>query len=208
MNDILDRLDRLERRNDALAAQNRLLRVLLAAAVVAGGVALLGGRADAQPDKAAVVKATAFIVVDEKGQERARLAMDADGVGLTMLDGKGKEAAAVQVARGRPAIVLRADEGDSEAVLGVLSAGPQLRLKYEKQQTVLVSSSKVGTRLELIHEAGRPAMQLMTTRAAAALGWIQKKDARGVIVLEDRATVPSFQDGDGKPLLPRLLPKK
>jgi hypothetical protein len=207
MNDILDRLDRLERRNDALAAQNRLLRVLLVAAVVAGGVALLGGRADAQPDKAAV-KATAFIVVDDKGKERARLAMDADGVGLTLLDGRGKEAAAVQVARGRPALVLRADDGDSEAVLGVLSNGPQLRLKYEKQQTVLVSSSKVGTRLEMVHEAGRPALQLMTTRAAAALGWIQKKDTRGVIVLEDRATVPSFQDGDGKPLLPRLLPKK
>jgi hypothetical protein len=83
-----------------------------------------------------------------------------------------------------------------------------LQFRHQNQGTFVVSSTKVGTRLELLHEPGKPGLQLLANANAAGFGWAQGKEERGSIVVRDRETLPSFLDGSGKPLLPRLLPKK
>ncbi|MFQ3650725.1 MAG: hypothetical protein SNJ75_10350, partial [Gemmataceae bacterium] len=127
---------------------------------------------------------------------------------VRLFDEKGKGGVAMQVSKGRPAVVLLADNDDSQATLALFDSGPRLQFRHQKQGTFVVSSTKVGTRLELIHEPGRPGLQLLANPNVAGLGWLQGKEERGSIVLGDRELLPSFLDGNGRPLLPRLLPKK
>jgi hypothetical protein len=144
-----------------------------------------------------------------EGGTRRLLVQLKDGTPLVRLfDERGKGGAALQVSKGRPALVLLADGDDSQATLAVFDSGPRLQFRHQKQGTFVVSSTKVGTRLELLHEPGKPGLQLLANANAAGLGWAQGKEERGSIVVRDRETLPSFLDGSGKPLLPRLLPKK
>ena len=144
----------------------------------------------------------------ERGTRRMLLQLK-DGTPLVRLfDERGKGGAALQVSKGRPALVMLGDGDDSQATLALFESGPRLQFRHQKHGTFVVSSTKVGTKLELIHEPGKPGLQLLANPTAAGLGWVQGKEERGSIVVRDRETLPSFLDGTGKPLLPRLLPKK
>ena len=90
--------------------------VLTVIAAFAGGFvaqSLMGGRTARAQEAAAptVMKAGAFVVVDAQGRERGRLAVQDDGVGLTLSDAEGRR----RLALGSPSVA------DPERVRWVLS---------------------------------------------------------------------------------------
>jgi len=170
-----------------------------------------------------------LVFYDAKGKAEAVLGSTSDGTNLSffqegtrrlmlqlkdgsplvrLYDEQGKGGVALQVSKGRPALVLLADGDDTQAALALFESGPRLQFRHQKQGTFVVSSTKLGTKLELIHEPGKPGLQLLANANAAGLGWAQGKEERGSIVVRDRETLPAFLDGVGRPLLPHLLPKK
>lgn len=94
------RLERLERRNAALAAQNLgMKRAGLAGGVLAGAALLMGqagaGNQDPAGGKARDLKATSITLVDAAGQTRIELGVDKDGAGLDIRDARGKTRVAI-----------------------------------------------------------------------------------------------------------------
>jgi len=91
-----ERLDRLERRNDALERAARRWRLLgLGSLALAAGVSLIGrasARDDKNPDavKFKAIEADSLTIVDTKGKTRLVLGVDARGAGLDVMDANGK----------------------------------------------------------------------------------------------------------------------
>ena len=105
-----ERLDHLERQ---LSRANRRNRWLLAGVGLCLGIGLVAWTfrptaATAQPAGAAlkVVRATRFVLEDEKGKLRAMLAMDKDGPGLVLYDEKGNMRVLLAMGKDGPGIIL------------------------------------------------------------------------------------------------------
>ncbi len=119
LDDLLHRLDRVEREN---RRWRRMFPLLLAgtAAVVLMAQACAAGK---------VVEAEQFILRDSNGKHRAQLGVKADGlVGLVLFDQKGQSRAAVALeADGTPSLGLFEKDGKGGVLMGVIPRGGQLR---------------------------------------------------------------------------------
>jgi hypothetical protein len=104
--DLLARLTRLEHRQ-------RFPRPLGALALIAGAAALVAFAADA-PD---AIQAQRVELVNSKGVRQATLAADSAGVVLTLLDDRGRVAAALRL-NGDPRVSVLSGSGHEVASLG------------------------------------------------------------------------------------------
>jgi hypothetical protein len=139
-----ERLERLERRNAALEAQNLWMRRAGVAAVVVAGATLLVGQVGAQDKagKAKSIEVSAIKLVDDQGRTRMDLGVDKDGVGLDFFDARGK----VRVVVG---------EGTIEG----LGEGAGLWVFDEKERPRVglgIGKGKDGAGLIVLDEKGKP----------------------------------------------------
>jgi len=129
MDNMVQRLDRLERENHRLKRIGALVLVGIAAVVLMG---------QARPSKVAkVIEAEKFILRDEAGKVRAMLdASTSPRTSFTLLDVNGVARAGLWLGPdGSPALILSGKEGEGRAELtvrskGSLLEGPELQLSH------------------------------------------------------------------------------
>ena len=127
-----ERLEKLERE---LARAKRFNRWLFAILFLAGGAYLLvtffaGANATAQEAAAVLkeVRANRFVLVDEKGKNRAALTAFKDGPGLALYDENDRPRAALTALKDGPGLTLYDEKGNTRAELMIGKNGPMLRL--------------------------------------------------------------------------------
>ena len=131
-----ERLEKLEK--ELARAKRRNRRLLAVAGLVVGAVTLAwivagtANRAEAQGGGVpAVIRANAFVLVDEKGKTRAELSMGEYGPGLLLVDENGKTRATLTVDKDWPWLALADENGKTRAMLAVGKNGPVLGLLDE-----------------------------------------------------------------------------
>jgi len=168
-----ERLENLERK---LARAKRRNRWLLAAVLLGAGVVILAAAWIGTPEKvlaenaakaAVVIRANAFVVVDENGKARAELSMMVPRGGATE-----KFAAAM---REKAALFLYDENGKTIAFLGFGLGGSMLEL-YDEQPKLRAAlvTGKDGMALNLVDENGRP-------RATVGASVVTKPDGTKII---------------------------
>jgi len=179
-------LTRAKRRNRWLVAAFGLGVLGLAGAWLTNETAgpALAGEAAKATGPAQVIRATAFVLVDDKGRERGKFEMSKDGPAeggpsLTLNDEKGKMRAMLALPLGQPSLTLHDDKDNSYRVLlqedglflrdkndklraglGVISGQPQLVLddENEKPRAGLIVVKK-GPLVRLNDEDGKTIWQ-------------------------------------------------
>lgn len=131
-----ERLDKLEK--ELARAKRRNRRLLVLAGLAAGAFALVriaaaaANKVEAQGDGVAtVIRANAFVLVDENGKTRAAVALSKTGSGFLLYDENGKTRAVLAVDKDGPGLALADEDGKSRATLAVVKDGPGLVL-YDK----------------------------------------------------------------------------
>jgi hypothetical protein len=160
--------DRLRKLEEKLARTERRYRFVLAGigiAVLACAViwVVIGaaGRTQAQKpgETGKVIRANAFVLVDEQGDTRAVLAAGKDGLepGLCLFDEKGEVRAALSVSDDGPRLVLYDEKGTPRAGLNAFKDGPGLLLHDENGETrAALGTGERGPGLSLYDEKGTP----------------------------------------------------
>jgi hypothetical protein len=154
-----ERLQKLEL--DLAGAKRRSRRLVvgmgLTVAACVVGFAVLGATSPAQPVAAeGVIRARQFILVDEKGNERAELAINETGPGLRVFDQKGKVRAALGVTIQCASLALLDDNGEGRAVLAVAKDRTGLGLFGDNGQVrASLAVPKEGPWLNLFDEKGK-----------------------------------------------------
>ena len=139
-----ERLEKLEKESAAARRQVRWLAIGGAAAL--GCVAILL----ALWARPAEVQARKFVLVDEKGNPRALLAMEQYGPALSLADAQGKTRAGLYLLKDGPMLNFANMDGIAGARLSVLKAGPVLNLDYGNGKTralLAVEEGGPGVRL-------------------------------------------------------------
>ena len=159
--DVLEReLARAKRRNRWLVAVGLLAAGLLAAAWLATETADTALAQVAKP--AQVIRATAFVLVDDKGRERGKLAMTGEGPRLDLLDENAKVRAALTALK------------DKRNSSGSPDDRSELALSDENGKTrALLAASKRGTVLVVYDENGKH-------RAALGVGGATTPDWKSI----------------------------
>jgi hypothetical protein len=123
---ILERLEKLER-------QNRRMKLAGLGAMVIAGAFVLMGQASG-PRTPPEVRAKSFVLVDAKGETRARLYMSASAKGpeLTLLDANGNARAEMDAFSDSPELALSDAKGKVRARLVAWPDGPGLALSDAK----------------------------------------------------------------------------
>ena len=202
-----ERLERVERELTRAKRRNRWLMVAVGLAV---GILALAWLATENADTALaqdaakaekpaqVIRASAFVLVDDKGRERGALKMTPDGPTLYLYDENEKPRAALTAIKVGPGLALFDEKGTPRAGLTVTELGPALVLIDENgKPRALLAVSKAGPMLSLRDENGKPIAgpPMLPAIGGGARGgyagvgeghWIKKNIDRGsFILLED-----------------------
>ncbi|MDD4889388.1 MAG: hypothetical protein PHU85_05620 [Phycisphaerae bacterium] len=112
-----------------------------------------------------VIRATAFVLVDDEGRERAKLEMRKDGPGLAFYDQNGSPRATLGVEVFGMSLVLADENGKARVMQTVGKDGPTLSLldKNEKPR-VCLGYVKAEPSLDLFDANGEPRVELATTK--------------------------------------------
>ena len=94
--------------------------------IIGIAVLMVAGIAGAQT--ANVVRAGAFVLVDDQGRERAQLGMGSDGPALELYDAQGKVRIGLSLIDDEPGLALLDAQGKSRIRLLLTGAGPTLVL--------------------------------------------------------------------------------
>lgn len=218
-----ERLEKMEIELKRAMRYNRILLavVLLAAAAMTVAVAMTAGKSVSHEN---IIKASGFILVDEKGKERAILAMGGGEPSLELRDENEKLLASLSILFDEPILSLHGADANCNycAVLGVFENGPGLRLIGEngKSRASLamagdspllglvdekgniragLSVFKDGTRLILSDESGKSRASLSVVGDSALLGLSDEKGEPrvGLNVDKDGSSLALF-DSNGK----------
>jgi hypothetical protein len=137
--DLVRRVERLERQNRWLKVGGAAGLVLLGLALLAGGPSRGFGRAE---DKAEASRPLG--VRDDRGKERLRLGMGADGPGLTFFDAEGKPQAELGMAKAGLALRVMGTNGKANAGIGIDKDGVALAF-IDKEGTIRTGTSAIQT---------------------------------------------------------------
>ena len=143
----------VHRTADGRVGRGLLVICVAIACVLAGALAPARTRAQAAGGK--VVRATGFVLVDEKGRTRASLLVTEDGPGLLLQDEKGETRFFLHVGELGPGLTLFDEKGEGRAFLDVLKRVPGLTLFDEMGKgRALLSVWEDGPELSLYDEKG------------------------------------------------------
>ncbi|GAH07824.1 unnamed protein product [marine sediment metagenome] len=161
---IEERLEQVENTLARVKRRNRwlVLVILLAAGVWVVFVGLTGDiEAQMGGEDGKTIRADSFVLVDETGKTRARLAVSKNGPSLSLYDEKGMPRVGLSMFKDGPMLNLFDEKGIMPlAGLGVSKDGPKLFLCDEKGETrARVAVFKSGPGLSL-----RPGMVLLDER--------------------------------------------
>lgn len=155
--------ERLQKVEGQLARVRWINRCLIASIVLSVGVwfivkTLTPEMAWAQ-SAVKEIRANKFVLEDENGKDRASIAMDRGGPGLSLMDENGKTLATMTLGKDGRGLRLMDENSNTRAVfwLSVLANQPSLVLKDENGKSrAVLTVSKDGPRLELRDENGKP----------------------------------------------------
>jgi hypothetical protein len=166
--------ERIENLEKGLASARRFNRWLLAAVGLALGVWILAGTfgpaTAAAPGAGAAfneVRATRFVVVDEKGKERAVLWSGGKwGPGLSLLDEKGEDCASLNLLGGVPSLTLIDGLRGVTLNVGQDEMGLFLMDHQKRMERAKLTLGNAGPALTLYDENGKERVALGVMRAA------------------------------------------
>ena len=165
LEDLETELQRAKRRNRLLLAV-----VLLAAIVMTAGIAR----------RENVIKANAFVLLDENGKTRAALDVGKDGPKLGLYDENGKLRAGLSVGKDGSGLALSDENEKRRAGLAVVKEGPGLILADENEKPrVGLGVSKDGPRLELFDEKGEVAWAVDQRQKQEARRQVEQQEPDG-----------------------------
>ena len=204
-----ERLEKIERE---LAAAKRCNHWLLTIVVLTvGGLGLVWTLTKTMPAAYAqeaeavqkVIRANGFVLVDEKGKERAVLAVVKSVPRLSLFDENGKPRAGLGVDKDGPRLSLFDENGKPRAGLSVPKDGPMLSLWDENGKTarVVLAVTKDGPALALVDENGMPRVGLNVSEDMPQLILFDEKvnPRAGMIVMKDGPQLV-FSDENRKPI--------
>lgn len=139
------------------------LAVLLLAWVVAGAFAPATARAQVPGGK--VLRASAFLLEDEKGNARGALMVTKYGPALTLSDEKGPVRVWLGVIKSGVGLSLYDEKGHPRAALSLGRGEPALVLYNEKgKMRTALGGGKDGPGLVLYNKKGKPRVQMLLVK--------------------------------------------
>jgi len=169
------RVDKLERDLARTKRTAGCLRILIAAVmggVAIGAVAESRSSVQSQPVQGTrrVVRANAFVLEDEKGQERAVLDVDSTKARLSLGDERGEARMILGVTGNGPAIFLLDEEGNSRLTVSLQKGSPGITLLDENGNSRFACSlDKDGPRMTLLDQKGKAIAGLSTGETGPVL---------------------------------------
>jgi hypothetical protein len=142
--------ERLEKMEIELKRAMRHNRILLVGVLLGVVLLLLGATTPGTDGRENVIKAKGFILVDEKGNERAKLSMDDNSPGLCLRDENGKPRIGLAVDKNGPKLNLFDENSKPRIALAAIKDGPSLFLADENgKPRASLSADEDGPRLAL-----------------------------------------------------------
>ena len=154
-----ERLEMLER--ELVETKHRSRRLLIGLALVVVGLGLvwtfakITGNAHAQEDEK-ILRATAFVLVDDQGRVRGEMKMIASGPELRLADENGKARAELIACKDGPVLALSDENGKARVGLSVVKDGPGLVMLDENGKTrAFLNTAKNMPGLVMLDENGK-----------------------------------------------------
>lgn len=144
---LTERLERLERQNERLRAQDRRVKALFATLLLLGAAGWLGGsiatnRAGAAaPAAPRVMRANAFIIVDRNGAERGEFGYN-DADQFAFLNLEPDKSGRIEFAIGRDGGGLRMTRGKNDVSIGCTAKGGTYLEMYDKDGKAMFEQRK------------------------------------------------------------------
>jgi hypothetical protein len=141
----------LEARFDRLEQAARHWRLAAIAAGIALGLALFLGQA--KPE-GAEVKASKFTLVDDAGNARATLAMEAGGPSLVLTDAHGRGAIRLSVPKvpDKGTLYLSDGEAGADLELAMTQNGPVIHLNDRRGNRVRLATNELNAPLAAVYD--------------------------------------------------------
>lgn len=180
-------LDALVRRLDLLERQNRRLKLIGLAVLVAVGVcgALGAARPNDEP-----LKVTGLVVTDKDGKARVTVGVGRDGPAVILTDADGNARAVIGLDDAGPRVELKNEKGVKQLDLAVTRDGPVLTLADDRKKP----------RLGLRADAGGPGIVLQDSGGKVQVEVAANEKGAGIgLLAEDGSTRASLEFRDGNP---------
>ncbi|NIA08179.1 MAG: hypothetical protein GWP14_11195 [Actinobacteria bacterium] len=165
----------------------------LSALLVAGRTTTSTVYAQEKTNDKTVIRANAFILLDEQGRERGALSMYSFGPALTLLDEKNKTRAVLSVGKEGPNLSLADEKGKPRVFLAMDEKGMGLGMFAEQGNSLTLAVIKDGPGLNLVDENGGIRVALCLDKDRPMLDLRDENGKSRAVLGSGRTTAP-----DGK----------